>query len=101
MTVYKWDAGIEKENGMLAGGDKKLHVASYCRVSTDDQDSSYEAQKKHFMDLLDQHPEWELAGIYADEGISGWYRGVPSRRNTGNGQSGRSIRAIIRGRFND
>ena len=43
-------------------------------VSTDDQDSSYKAQKKHFMDLLEQHPEWELARIfYADEGISGWY----------------------------
>ena len=53
-----------------AGG---LRVAAYCRVSTDqeEQESSYEAQRAHYRDLILGHQGWTLAGIYADEGISG------------------------------
>lgn len=53
--------------------DKKLRVAIYARVSTDDpnQTSSYELQKNHYTDLVNRNPNWELIGIYADEGISG------------------------------
>ena len=52
---------------------KKLRVAAYCRVSTDDvnQTSSYELQKNHYEDMIKEHQGWELVGIYADEGISG------------------------------
>ena len=52
---------------------ERLRVAAYCRVSTDheDQESSYEAQCTHYEDYINKNPEWELAGIYADEGISG------------------------------
>jgi DNA invertase Pin-like site-specific DNA recombinase len=48
-------------------------VAVYVRVSTDDprQTSSYELQKNHYQDVIYRHPGWNLAGIYADEGISG------------------------------
>lgn len=48
-------------------------VCAYCRVSTDDpkQTSSYELQKNHYEDMIKEHPGWELAGIFADEGISG------------------------------
>lgn len=48
-------------------------VAVYARVSTDDpnQTSSYELQKNHYEDLVNQKPNWELVDIYADEGISG------------------------------
>lgn len=48
-------------------------VAAYCRVSTDDpnQTSSYELQKNHYEEYIEEHPGWELVGIYADEGISG------------------------------
>lgn len=48
-------------------------VCAYCRVSTDDpkQTSSYELQKNHYTDMIKEHPGWELAGIFADEGISG------------------------------
>lgn len=51
----------------------KLRVAAYCRVSTDsdEQASSYEAQIEHYTSYIDGHPEWELAGIFADDGISG------------------------------
>ena len=49
------------------------HVAAYCRVSTDmeEQESSYEAQVRHYTDYINMHADWDLAGIYADEGITG------------------------------
>ena len=48
-------------------------VAVYARVSTDDpnQTSSYELQKNHYEDMVNQRSNWELVDIYADEGISG------------------------------
>jgi site-specific DNA recombinase len=51
----------------------KLRVAAYCRVSTDsdEQATSYEAQIEHYTSYIKGHPDWELAGIYADDGISG------------------------------
>ena len=51
----------------------KLRIAAYCRVSTDsdEQAGSYEAQVAHYTDYISRNPEWELAGIYADDGISG------------------------------
>ncbi len=53
--------------------ERKLRVAVYARVSTDDpnQTSSYELQKNHYTDLVNQHENWNLVDIYADEGISG------------------------------
>lgn len=52
---------------------KKLKVAAYCRVSTgmDDQLISLETQKAHYEDYIGSNPEWEYAGLYYDEGISG------------------------------
>ncbi len=51
----------------------KLRVAAYCRVSTDDEEqlTSYEAQVSHYSSHIQQNPEWEFAGVYADEAISG------------------------------
>jgi site-specific DNA recombinase len=51
----------------------KLRVAAYCRVSTDsdEQASSYEAQIEHYTAFINGHPDWQLAGIFADDGISG------------------------------
>ena len=51
----------------------KLRVAAYCRVSTDrdEQESSYETQAAHYTEFIEKNPEWKLAGIYADDGISG------------------------------
>src|SRR5690554_2763192 len=52
---------------------EKLKVAAYCRVSTDseEQATSYEVQLEHYTTYIQNNPEWELAGIYADDGISG------------------------------
>ncbi|MBS4761209.1 recombinase family protein [Carnobacteriaceae bacterium zg-ZUI252] len=51
----------------------KKKVAAYCRVSTDseEQASSYEAQVEYYTNYIQSKSEWELAGIFADDGISG------------------------------
>lgn len=48
-------------------------VAAYCRVSTDSEEqlTSYTNQKKVYTEMIAAKPEWEFAGLYADEGISG------------------------------
>ena len=48
-------------------------VAAYCRVSTDSKDqlNSYRTQIGYYTSYIAQHPGWELADIYADEGITG------------------------------
>lgn len=62
------------------GGDVKktstakiLRVAAYCRVSTDSdaQLESLEAQKTHYENYISGREDWEFAGLYFDEGISG------------------------------
>ena len=52
---------------------RKLQVAAYCRVSTEEeeQQSSYEAQCSYYTDKIMTNPEWTMAGIFADEGITG------------------------------
>ncbi|MCM1276244.1 MAG: recombinase family protein [Lachnospiraceae bacterium] len=51
----------------------RLKVAAYCRVSTDqeEQESSYEAQISYYTEKIGNNSEWQLAGIFADEGITG------------------------------
>lgn len=53
--------------------DTYRRVAVYVRVSTDNlqQTSSYELQKNYYEDKVQKNENWELVGIYADEGISG------------------------------
>ena len=53
--------------------EKKLRVAAYARVSTssDEQLISLDAQKNHYEVLIRSHKDWEFAGLYFDEGISG------------------------------
>lgn len=52
---------------------KKLRVAAYCRVSTDqdDQKESLEVQKQHYESWIKLHSDWEFAGIFYDFGITG------------------------------
>lgn len=53
--------------------DTKRKVAAYCRVSTDheDQANSFESQQRYFRQYIERNPDWELYGVFADEGISG------------------------------
>ena len=52
---------------------KKLRVAAYCRVSTDEerQLGSFENQIDYFTKLIHDNQTYELVKIYSDEGISG------------------------------
>ena len=52
---------------------RQLRVAAYCRVSTDNEEqlTSYEAQKTYYTDKIMTNPEWTMAGIFADEGLTG------------------------------
>ena len=61
----------------VAGNKTRLHgrqrVAAYCRVSTDSEEqiNSYTAQKAYYTQKIEESPDWDLAGIFADEGITG------------------------------
>ena len=61
------------ETVQTAAVAKQLRVAAYCRVSTkeEEQASSYEAQCEYYTDKIMSNKEWTMAGIFADEGITG------------------------------
>lgn len=64
---------IRKIDAQKPTVSKKLRVAAYCRVSTDqeDQKESLEAQKAHYESWIKRHSDWEFAGVFYDLGISG------------------------------
>ncbi len=50
-----------------------LRVAAYARVSTekDDQINSLTNQRQYFEEYIKNHSDWEFAGVFYDEGITG------------------------------
>lgn len=52
---------------------KKRRVAAYARVSTDNEEqlTSYEAQVDYYTNYIQGRDDWEFAGVYTDEGITG------------------------------
>ena len=70
-----------KETIQAQAMKKKLRVAAYCRVSTDDEEqlTSYEAQKSYYTDKINENPNWIMADVFADEGITG--TSVKSRKD--------------------
>lgn len=52
---------------------QQRRVAAYCRVSTDsdEQELSFEAQVNYYTNKIMTNPDWRMAGIFADEGITG------------------------------
>ena len=79
-------SGKEKTNGSLAmaprvitipaasqENTRKLRVAAYARVSSnsEDQKHSFAAQNAYYSKLITDNSNWELADIYADQGITG------------------------------
>ena len=52
---------------------EKLRVAAYARVSSDsaDQLNSFAAQIAYYTDVIQSQDDWEFAGLYADEAVSG------------------------------
>lgn len=83
---YKKEMRIVKNKVKVIKGDTTLkrnisgcverslkRVAAYCRVSTDSKDqlNSYNSQVEHYTNFIKKNCEWTLAGIYADEAITG------------------------------
>ena len=62
-----------KESRKSNGSGVITKVAAYCRVSTEqeNQQNSYATQISYYTDYITRNPDWQLVGIYADEGISG------------------------------
>ena len=52
---------------------RKLRVAAYARVSTgsDEQLVSLETQKNHYERYIKARPDWDYAGLYYDEAVTG------------------------------
>ena len=66
---------IEPQKSILVDKEKyhQKRVAAYCRVSTDSEEqlTSYQNQMRVYTEMIADNKEWEFAGLYADEGISG------------------------------
>ena len=66
---------IEPKRSLIVNKEQyhQRRVAAYCRVSTDDEEqlTSYEAQQNYYTDKIMTNREWTMAGIFADEGITG------------------------------
>ena len=66
---------IEPKRSLIVDKEKyrQQRVAAYCRVSTDSEEqlTSYATQKKVYTEMIAARTDWEFAGLYADEGISG------------------------------
>ena len=78
MSVYTATRTVTKiEANPLIYGKKdecqRLRVAAYCRVSTDEEDqlNSLDTQIQYYTSKIAENPNWTLAGIYPDEGITG------------------------------
>ena len=52
---------------------RRLRVAAYCRVSTDDEDQikSYNSMVRYYTDLIQSNKDWIFVGVYADKAITG------------------------------
>ena len=52
---------------------RRKRVAAYARVSVETEETlrSFSAQVSYYNSLIQQNPNWEYAGVYADRGISG------------------------------
>ena len=72
-VVTRIEPTINPLTRLPQGCSRKRRVAAYARVSTDqeEQQTSYEAQVDYYTDYINRRPDWELVGIYTDEGISG------------------------------
>ena len=68
--IIKANLKTEKQENVKSNTKR---VCAYCRVSTDseEQQTSYNSQIKHYSAQIKSNPNWEFVGIYADEGISG------------------------------
>lgn len=64
---------IKKIEAAKDNSRRKLRVAAYARVSTDSEEQlvSLETQKNHYEKYIRARSDWEFAGLYYDEGVTG------------------------------
>lgn len=64
---------LSNSTSLSTSSSPQLRVAAYCRVSTDESEqlNSFSVQINYYTDLIKSQQNWQLAGIFADEGISG------------------------------
>lgn len=69
ITTIKAAHGFDESGKRI----RRLRVCAYCRVSTmnEEQQNSFDAQIRHYTAFIESRSDWQMAGIYADEGISG------------------------------
>ena len=65
--------GLKGNEILLPTKKKKLRVAAYCRVSTlfEEQQSSLQSQIAYYTYKILRTKNWDYAGIFSDEGLSG------------------------------
>lgn len=63
----------KKQQNIASPSHPRRRVAAYARVSTtrDYQQTSYEAQIEYYTSYIQKRNDWEFAGMYSDEGITG------------------------------
>ena len=64
---------MKKITSLYKNQEGKLRVAAYCRVSTDsdEQKGSFDSQVETYTRMIEANSQWQFAGIYADEGVTG------------------------------
>lgn len=64
---------IRKIQTLLQPAVERKRVAAYARVSRESEEMlhSFSAQVDYYTTLIQNNPDWEFAGVYADYGISG------------------------------
>ena len=73
MVAQKIVRAMPDFNSILHEEDRRLKVAAYARVSTDQeqQEESFEHQVDYYTRYIGNHPDWKFVGVYADPGLSG------------------------------
>ena len=66
-------ASIHRFSEVPLASVEKRKVAAYARVSTDNEDqrTSYAAQVDYYTNYIQSRSDWEFAGMYSDEGVTG------------------------------
>ena len=64
---------IKKIESTIPTIKTRKRVAAYARISMESERMSHSlsAQISYYNDLIQKNPDWEFAGVYADNGISG------------------------------
>ena len=72
-SVTSIPATLSRFTAAPINSTKKRRVAAYARVSTDNEEqlTSYEAQVDYYTNYIQGRDDWEFAGVYTDEGITG------------------------------